>query len=160
MKNLFTLIALFFVLGFVCSQQTFTPYALLKIGYTNNNGNYLNAGASLYLVQKNENILHFSLSGNLSYMNENFIIIPESEISYLFKGTNGTPYSDTFDSAFYKFGVAASPYAIYPNLGITLLSLFEINAGYSFQYKDYENTSFEGFRLGVYFHIPTQVFAK
>ncbi len=160
MKNLFSVIALFFIVGLVCSQQTFTPYTLLKVGYTNNNGNYLNAGASLYLVQKNDNILHFSLSGNFSYMNENFIVIPEGEISYLFKGTKGAPYSDTFDSAFYKLGVAASPYAIYPNLGITLLSLFEINAGYNFQYKEYENTSFEGFRLGLYFHIPTQIFAK
>lgn len=49
-------------------------------------------------------------------------------------------------------GVSVTPYSVQPKLGVTLLSVFEITAGYSIPFR--EEKLFDGFTLGITVQIP------
>ena len=149
-----------FLIGFsVNAQKTTTNYFTINVGYEYWNGNYGKVGTDLFLVQDNNNILTFSANANLGYMKDMFRVIPEIGAGYLFNFSNkvGDPYSSNFNSAFYIIRAEASPWTITPKVGIAILSLLELNAGYSFEFR--ENKDFKemnGFRAGLTIHLPTQ----
>ncbi len=151
-----------FLIGFsVNAQKTTTNYFTINVGYEYWNGNYGKVGTDLFLVQDNNNILTFSANANLGYMKDMFRVIPEIGAGYLFNFSNkvGDPYSSNFNSAFYIIRAEASPWTITPKVGIAILSLLELNAGYSFEFR--ENKDFKemnGFRAGLTIHLPTQLF--
>ena len=143
------------------AQQNLTDYFTINLGYEYWNGNYGKVGTDLFLVQDNNNILTFSANANLGYMKDMFRVIPEIGAGYLFNFSNkvGDPYSSNFNSAFYIIRAEASPWTITPKVGIAILSLLELNAGYSFEFR--ENKDFKemnGFRAGLTIHLPTQLF--
>ncbi len=151
-----------FLIGFsVNAQKTTTNYFTINVGYEYWNGNYGKVGTDLFLVQDNNNILTFSANANLGYMKDMFRVIPEIGAGYLFNFSNkvGDPYSSNFNSAFYIIRAEASPWTITPKVGIAILSLLELNAGYSFEFR--ENKDFKEmncFRAGLTIHLPTQLF--
>mgnify|MGYP003534216658 FL=1 len=151
-----------FLIGFsVNAQKTTTNYFTINVGYEYWNGNYGKVGTDLFLVQDNNNILTFSANANLGYMKDMVSVIPEIGAGYLFNFSNkvGDPYSSNFNSAFYIIRAEASPWTITPKVGIAILSLLELNAGYSFEFR--ENKDFKemnGFRAGLTIHLPTQLF--
>ena len=143
------------------AQQDLTDYLTINLGYEYWNGNYGKVGTDLYLVQPNNNILAFSANANLGYMKDKFRVIPEIGAGYMFNFENkpGDPYSSNFSSAFYVIRTEVSPWTITPKVGIAVLSLLELNAGYSFEFR--ENKDFKdmnGFRAGLTIHLPTQLF--
>ncbi len=156
---------LFFVIASVLFGQQknpTTPYFLIQAGYTNWNGNYGKLGADLYLVQQNDNIIDFGLVGNMGYMQDKFVIIPEASLGYLFNFYRkaADPYSENFRSSFYTARVNVSPWTVSPEVGFTVLSVLEFNAGYAFEFREYKDfKSLQGFRFGITFHLPTQLFA-
>ena len=144
------------------AQQKLTSYFLINAGYTNWNGNYGKLGGDLYLVQPNDNIIDFSAVANMGYMQDKFVVIPEISVGYMFNfyRKKSDPYSQNFRSSFYTVGVNASPWTVSPEIGIAVLSLLEFNAGYAFQFRDYDDfKSLEGLRFGLTIHLPTQLFA-
>ncbi|ADX67430.1 hypothetical protein [Weeksella virosa] len=165
MKKIAALLIILGISSVLLGQQKnpTTPYFLLQTGYTNWNGNYGKLGADLYLVQPNDNIIDLGLAGNLGYMQNNFILIPEASIGYLFNFYQkaADPYSKSFRSSFYTARINVSPWSISPELGFTVLSVFEFNAGYAIEFREYKDfKSLEGLRFGCTFHLPTQLFAN
>ena len=160
MKNIvFVFLMLFGI--FAHAQAKSTPYFVFNVGYDYWNGNYGRLGSDLYLVQKNDNIITISGNVNLGYMRDKFRAIPEIGIGYLFnfKNNTGDPYSSHVSAPFYSTRVDISPWTIAPKVGITILSIIELNAGYSFEFR--ENKDFkdmDGVRAGLIFHLPSQLF--
>lgn len=144
------------------AQDKLTSYFLINAGYTNWNGNFGKLGMDLYLVQQNDNIIDLSAIANLGYMRDKFVLIPEVSLGYMFNFYHkaADPYSRNFRSAFYTLGANVSPWTISPEIGIAILSIIEFNAGYAFQYRDFDNFKpMDGVRFGLTFHLPTQLFA-
>ncbi|MDH0673294.1 hypothetical protein N5D03_01910 [Empedobacter sp. GD03861] len=156
-------IAIFvFIISFQAkAQQNLTDYFTINLGYEYWNGNYGKVGTDLFLVQDNNNILTFSANANLGYMKDKFRVIPEVGAGYMFNFHNNTgdPYSSNFNSAFYVIRTEVSPWTITPKAGIAVLSIVELNAGYSFEFRENKNfKDMSGFRAGLTIHLPTQLF--
>lgn len=161
MKVLYSLLLLCATFS-VNAQHKTTPYFLINAGYTNWNGNFGKLGADLYLIQQNDNIIDFSAVANMGYMRDKFVVIPEVSVGYMFNFYNkaGDPYSDNFRSSFYTVGANISPWTISPEVGFAVLSIVEFNAGYAFQFRDYNDFKpMDGFRFGLTLHLPPQLFA-
>ncbi|MBS7333290.1 MAG: hypothetical protein KIG88_06820 [Weeksellaceae bacterium] len=160
MKRLFAL--LFLLISFVVNaQKKTTSYFVLNAGYEYWNGNYGRLGTDLYLVQENDNIFTINANVNLGYMQDQFRAIPEVGFGYLFnfKNNPGDPYSSNINSAFYSARVDFSPWTITPKVGFAVLSLLEFNAGYAFEFREYEDfKNMNGFKAGLTIHLPTQLF--
>lgn len=137
-----------------------TSYSLINIGYSNLNGNYLKIGPEVYLVQNNHNIIDLSLTANMAYFKNHFVVIPEFGIGYQFVGKNSAPYNEYIKATFYTVRVNGSPWNITPEIGLTLLGILEANIGYSFEFKKHKYTSLEGLKLGLTLHLPTSLFLK
>jgi len=142
-------------------QNNSTPYFVFNAGYENWNGNFGKLGSDLYLVQENDNIITISGNVNLGYMRDKFRAIPEIGIGYLFnfRNNSGDPYSSNVSAPFYSARIDVSPWTISPKVGITVLSIIELNAGYAFEFR--ENKTFknmDGIRAGLIFHLPSQLF--
>lgn len=154
-----------FLVLFTCiqtnAQQKLTDYFTFNLGYEYWNGNFGKVGADLFLVQNNNNILTFSANANMGYMRDKFRVMPEVGAGYMFnfRHNGADPYSSNMHSAFYVLRAEVSPWTITPKLGFAVLSLVEINAGYSFEFRDNDNfKDMSGFRTGLTIHLPTQLF--
>lgn len=160
MRKLITIL-LFTISTFTYSQSKFTPYIVYNIGYDYWNGSYGRLGTDLYLVQQNNNILTVNANVNLGYMQDKFRAIPEVGVGYLFnfKDNVADLYSSNVSAPFYSARVDISPWTITPKIGIAVLSVLEINAGYSFEFRANKNfKTMDGFRTGLVFHLPSQLF--
>lgn len=162
MKKALSLILLsIFSFGFSqVKYQSFTPYFLFNAGYTYQNINYLNAGADLYLVMPNNNILDLGISADMGLPKDKFTAIPKAQLGYLFniKNSKIDPYSSNFNAPFWLVRVNATPWSVQPEAGITVLSLFELTAGYSFEFKENTNVNMEGLKIGVNLKLPILLF--
>lgn len=145
-------------------QQALTPYFIFSPGYFNLNGNWFQAGADLYLVTRNDQILDISASANMAYFKKKFITVPELGVGWLFnfqKSENRLdPYSPYIKSPFYVLRVKATPWSIAPETGISLLGLLEVNFGYSWEFSDHKHTSLKGFKYGLTLHLPLELFTS
>ena len=163
MKRIVILLTVF-LFGFSNAQEKsdLTSYFLVNIGYSNLNGNYFKLGPEIYLVQANDNLIDLSATANMAYFKDKFIVVPEVGVGYLFNTKNpfskANPYKEYINSSFYSVRVNASPWNITPEIGLTLLGLLEFTVGYSFEYREHDYTAFDGVKLGLTLHIPTQVF--
>lgn len=143
------------------AQNKTTAYFVLNAGYDYWNGSYGRLGSDLYLVQENNNIFTINANVDLGYMNDKFSAIPEMGVGYLFNFRNNTgdPYSSNMNSAFYSIRADISPWTVTPKLGITVLSLLELNIGYAFEFREYKDfKNMNGVRAGLTIHLPTQLF--
>lgn len=140
--------------------QDFTAYYLFNVGYTYQNINYFEGGLNAYLVQPNDNIIDLGATANLGYSDKNFIAIPEAQIGYLWniKRSAIDPYSTNFNSAFWTVRGSVSPWHITPEVGITVVSLIDITAGYGFQFREHPNVDLEGLKIGVSLRLPFLLF--
>lgn len=156
-----------FLLNFaLCTQaqeheyQDFTTYYLFNVGYTYQNINYFEGGLNTYLVQPNNNIIDVGATANLGYSDNHFIVIPEAQLGYLWnvKNTKADPYSTNFNSAFWTMRASVSPWHVTPEVGITILSLLDITAGYGFEFREHKNINLDGLKLGVSLRLPFLLF--
>ena len=152
------------LLGFSNAQEKdgMANYFLIHTGYSNLNGNYFKLGPEMYFVQESGNIVGLSATANMAYFKDKFVLVPELGVGYLFNTRNpfskANPYREYINASFYSLRVNASPWNITPEVGVTILGLMEFNVGYSFEYREHDYTSFDGLKLGLTFHIPTQIF--
>lgn len=141
-----------------------TSHLLINLGYSNLNGNYFKLGPEVYLVQPNNNLIDLSLTANMAYFKNKFVVVPELGIGYQFNAqklkNRKDPYREYIHSTFYSTRVNVSPWNITPEIEITLIGLLEANIGYSFEFNQHHYTSFDGIKFGLTFHIPTIYFVS
>ena len=140
--------------------QDFTAYYLFNVGYTYHNIHYLETGLNAYLVQPNDNILDLGATVNLGYSDQNFIAIPEAQAGYLWniKDSPIDPYSSNFNSAFWVMRTSVSPWHITPEVGVTVVSLIDITAGYGFEFRQHPNVDLSGLKIGLSVRLPFLLF--
>ncbi|MXV37607.1 hypothetical protein GO491_02775 [Flavobacteriaceae bacterium Ap0902] len=140
--------------------KDFTAYYLFNVGYTYHNINYLEGGLNTYLVQRNNNILDLGATVNLAYTDDHLVAIPEAQVGYLFNKENTVidPYSRNFKSAFWVARTSISPWHITPEVGITVISLIDITAGYGFEFREHDYVDLDGFKAGVSLRLPFLLF--
>lgn len=140
--------------------QDFTAYYLFNVGYTYQNLNYLEAGLNAYLVRPNNDAIDLGATVNLGYSDGQFIAIPEAQVGYLLsaKETAFDPYSSNFNSAFWVVRGSVSPWHVTPEVGITLLYLIDITAGYGFEFREHPQVDLDGFKIGVSIRLPFLLF--
>src|SRR5690625_2472219 len=115
MKKLIPIVLLLlFSIGKAQEKSNSTSYFLINTGYTNLNGNYFELGPEFYFIQKNDNIINLSATANMAYFNDQFVIVPEVGIGYLFNTKNpnskANPYREYINASFYSIRVNASPW--------------------------------------------------
>lgn len=134
-------------------------HLLINLGYSNLNGNYFKIGPEVYLVQTNDNLIDLSVTANMAYLKDKFIIVPELGIGYQFNSqkieNRIDPYRSYMHGAFYSVRINLSPYNFTPEAGISILGLLEANLGYSFELNKHDYTTFNGIKFGLTLHIPT-----
>lgn len=162
MKKLFPFIFLFIIsLSKAQEKSNTTTHFLIHTGYSNLNGNYFKLGPEFYFISDNGNAIDLSLTANMAYFKNQFVVVPEVGIGYLFNTKNpfskANPYREYINASFYTVRMNASPWNFTPEIGLTLLGIVETNIGYSFEYKKHKYTSFDGIKFGLTFHIPSQL---
>lgn len=134
-------------------------HLLINIGYSNLNGNYGKIGPEVYLVQTNNNLIDLSLTANLAYFKDKFVVVPELGIGYQFNAqklkNRNDPYREYMHGTFYSTRINVSPWNVTPEVGIALIGILEANVGYSFEFNKHDYTSFDGIKFGLTLHIPT-----
>lgn len=134
-------------------------HLLINAGYSNLNGNYFKLGPEVYLVQGNNNLIDLSLTANMAYFQDKFVIVPELGIGYQFNAQSLKnridPYREYMHGTFYSARVNISPWNVTPEVGIALIGIVEANVGYSFEINKHDYTSFDGIKFGLTIHIPT-----
>lgn len=161
-KHLFILFlsSTLFIQAQELEYQDFTAYYLFNVGYTYQNLNYFEGGLNAYLVQPNDNIIDLGATANLGASDGKFIAIPEAQIGYLWniKRSVIDPYSPHFNSAFWLVRGSVSPWHVTPEVGITVVSLIDISAGYGFQFREHPHVDLEGLKIGVSLRLPFLLF--
>lgn len=164
MKRFITFVVLCltsFVFAQNSPKENTTSHFVINAGYDYWNGNFGRVGADLYLFREYRNILTFSANADLGYMRDKFRIIPEVGVGYLFnfRENHGDPYSSFVNAPFYVVRADISPWTVTPKIGLAILGLIELNAGYAFEFNENKNfKSMDGVRAGLTFHIPTVIF--
>jgi len=166
MKKLFIIIFLS-ILGLGKAQEKkggLMSHLLVNVGYANLNGNYFKLGPEVYLTQPNGNLIDLSLTANMAYFSDKFVVVPELGIGYQFNShtlkNRIDPYREYINSTFYSARVNVSPWNVTPELGISLIGIVEANVGYSFEINEHDFKSFEGIKFGLTIHIPTIYFVS
>jgi len=160
MKRLFGILFLLLIgLGQAQEKGSLMSHLLINAGYANLNGNYFKLGPEVYLVQPNDNLIDLSLTANMAYFKDKFVVVPELGVGYQFNAqslkSRIDPYRAYMHGTFYSVRINASPWNITPEAGIALIGILEANVGYSFQFREHDFTSFDGIKFGLTIHIPT-----
>ncbi len=166
MKKIFILIFLF-TLGLGKAQEKkggLMSHLLINVGYANLNGNYFKLGPEIYLTQPNGNLIDLSLTANMAYFSDKFVVVPELGVGYQFNAKKVKnridPYREYVNSTFYSARINVSPWNVTPELGIALAGIVEANVGYSFEINEHDFKSFEGIKFGLTIHLPTIYFVS
>ncbi len=165
MKKLF-IILFISAIGCTNAQEKggLMSHLLINAGYANLNGNYFKLGPEVYLTQPNGNLIDLSLTANMAYFSDKFVVVPELGIGYQFNAkklkNRVDPYREYINSTFYSARVNVSPWNVTPEIGIALAGIVEANVGYSFEFNKHDYTSFDGIKFGLTIHIPTIYFVS
>lgn len=140
--------------------QDYTAYYLFNAGYTYQQINYFEGGLNAYLVQPNNNVIDLGATVNLGYSDNQLITIPEAQIGYLFNAKNSSidPYSSNFNAAFWVIRTSVSPWHVTPEVGISIVDLIDITAGYGFEFRNHDKVDLDGFKAGISFRLPFLLF--
>lgn len=156
-------ISIIFISVFSFGQTEFqdlTTYYLLNVGYTYQGANYFTGGGEVYLVTPNNNIWDLGAAVDLGAPKGKFTAIPKAHAGFLFnkKGSSIDPYSANFNSAFWLIRANVSPWHVEPEVGISVLSLLELTAGYGFEFKEHDYANLKGVKIGVNLKLPLLLF--
>lgn len=116
-----------------------------SISYQYQKGSILKTGIYYAGDISSKNILKIDATANFSWIQNKYVVIPELAASY---------YSDMYILGL--FGRAeATPYTVSPKVGLTLLTLIELDFGYGFPISDKTNfRPIKGFATSLRFNIP------
>ena len=137
-----------FLFSFSLSHAQNTSYTMISVGYAYQNQSFGEVGGKLFLTQKDA--LMGATNGKLA-------IMPKVQGDILFNPRKEVYVAHAY---YYMAGVEATTKYFAPYLGISLLGLFDITGGYAFSYPNQtlHGKELKGFRLGVTFNIPTELF--
>lgn len=156
---------LLFIFPTLKAQQTpeyqkFTWYYLANMGAHYQQQYFVDLGADSYLIRPNNDALHLGINSVWTFKDKKLMVIPEIQAGYLFnkKGSKIDPYSPKFNAAFYVGRVVLSPYYVRPEIGISVVDMLELTAGYAFEYRAHKNLDMSGIKLGINFRLPLLLF--
>ena len=136
-----------------------TSYTMISAGYTYQNQSFGEVGGKLFIAQKNTDNVAFRVGTSvlMGATNGKFAIMPKVHGDILFNPRKEVYVAHAY---YYMAGVEATTKYFAPYLGISLLGLFDITGGYAFSYPNQtlHGKELKGFRLGVTFNMPTELF--
>lgn len=136
-----------------------TSYTMINAGYTYQNQSFGEVGGKLFIAQKNTDNVAFRVGTSvlMGATNGKFAIMPKVHGDILFNPRKEVYVAHAY---YYMAGVEATTKYFAPYLGISLLGLFDITGGYAFSYPNQtlHGKELKGFRLGVTFNMPTELF--
>ena len=136
-----------------------TSYTMISAGYTYQNQSFGEVGGKLFIAQKNTDNVAFRVGTSvlMGATNGKFAIMPKVHGDILFNPRKEVYVAHAY---YYMAGVEATTKYFAPYLGISLLGLFDITGGYAFSYPNQtlHGKELKGFRLGITFNMPTELF--
>ena len=136
-----------------------TSYTMISAGYTYQNQSFGEVGGKLFIAQKDTDNVAFRVGTSvlMGATNGKFAIMPKVHGDILFNPRKEVYVAHAY---YYMAGVEATTKYFAPYLGISLLGLFDITAGYAFSYPNQtlHGKELKGFRLGITFNMPTELF--
>lgn len=141
---------MFFWVGY---QAQMTLHPALSVGYGYYQKSYAMVGMKVIGLEKDENLYRLGAQAMLSMENKKVKILPKIEAEWLF---NFSKNRDVSYGYYYLAGVEASSVFISPKIGISILSLIDVTAGYAFGFKN--DDLHKGFNANVSVNIPLSVF--
>lgn len=154
-KLFFLLFGVFF-LGSFCKAQ-YTTHKLVHAGYVYQNQSFGEIGGGLMFLKKDDLIFRVRASGLLGSVNKKFAIIPKLEGDIL---VNTEKNVDFYHSYYFLGGAEITTKYIAPKIGISLLGIIDLAAGYAFPIdkKGVNGKELKGLNISFTISIPTVVF--
>ena len=136
-----------------------TSYMMISAGYAYQNQSFGEVGGKLFIAQEDTDNVAFRVGASalVGATNGKFAIMPKVHGDILFNPRKEVYVAHAY---YYMAGVEATTKYFAPYLGISLLGLFDITAGYAFSYPNQtlHGKELKGFHLGVTFNMPTELF--
>ncbi|QIG89827.1 hypothetical protein G6R40_09200 [Chryseobacterium sp. POL2] len=130
-----------------------TTHTLLNIGYAYQNQSFADVGLK-FLFLKNDDVLYrVGASALMGSTNNDFAIMPKLQADILL---NFQKDVDLFHSHYFLIGAEATSKYIAPKVGVSLLGIIDLTAGYGFGFsgQDLNGKSLKGFNLNFGINLP------
>lgn len=119
------------------------------LSYQYQKGSAVKIGGNVMTGVGFNNILRADITGNLTWMQGKFAVIPEVAFSYYFGSSEKVNLFPFFVRA------EVTPFTVVPKVGISVLTLFDIDLGYGFSIRDKKDyLPIKGFTGSVRFSLP------
>lgn len=136
-------------LGFSISAKCQVPGYGPTLSYQYLKGSTVKIGGYLLQDVGFNSAYKIDLTGNLTWTQGKFAVIPEVAGSYYFGNSNAMNVGLLFLRA------EVTPYTVTPKVGFSLLTLFDVDFGYGLSIQHKKNYEpIEGFAASVRFNIP------
>ena len=151
------LLAFLFGSSLIHAQNT--SFTMISVGYAYQNQSFGEVGGKILFTQKDTDNVAFRVGASalMGATNGKFAIMPKVHGDILFNPRKEVYVAHAY---YYMAGVEATTKHFAPYLGISLFGLFDITGGYAFSYPNQalHGKELKGFRLGVTFNMPTELF--
>lgn len=147
MKKAFSLIVFCVLLSLTVRSQEFIYGP--TVSYQYQKGSTMKLGGMLMKGVGINSILRADVTGNLTWTQHKFAIIPELAVSYYPGNTSTLNLVPLFVRGEF------TPYTVVPKIGISILTLIEIDLGYGISINDKSDYKpLKGFTGSLRFSIP------
>ncbi|MEG0695704.1 hypothetical protein [Algoriella sp.] len=149
--NLFTLLIFLFLGNMLFAQQKYKNPDFLfgpTIGYTNQAGNFGKIGAFGEVFLGNYYVLKLDVNANMSYMRDDFQLIPEAGFSFYIMPERSGGLAFFAETEF-------TPYTFTPKIGLSYITFIDFGFGYGIEMKQKQNfKSIDKFQFSFGLNIP------
>ena len=152
MKNKLIAFFYFFCL-FSLGKAQYTTHPMVHVGYAYQNQSFAELGGRLLFLKKDEVIFRVGAVALMGETQGKFAILPKLQGDILL---NFEKNVDIHHSYYALFGVETTHLYIAPKLGINILGVIDIAAGYAFPYthQSLYGKELKGFNFNFTLNIP------
>ncbi len=147
----YSLILLLCSLGF--SKGQLTSHTILSAGYTYQNQSFGDLGIKMIFLENDDFLYRIGASAMIGSTNGEFAILPKLHTDLLF---NTQKNVDLFHSHYFIVGAETTTKYIAPRVGVSILGLLDLTAGYalSIDKSGINNKELKGLNINIGLHLP------
>ena len=147
------ILLLMFVFGLVCTKAQVEIHKMVTIGYEYQNMNFGEVGGKLLFLSQDDFLVRAGASALMGASKGDFVILPKAQIDFLL---NTQKERDVMHGYYFMGGVEATTKHIAPKVGLAVLGILDLTAGYGFSLdnKGIHGKELKGFTMNFTINIP------
>lgn len=145
--------SLLMMISTVGVKAQFTMHKMIHVGYVYQNQSFGEVGGRLYFLKTDDVIYRIGASALMGVANTKFAIMPKVQGDILI---NFEKNVDLYHSYYFLAGAEITTKYTAPKIGVTLLGLLDLTAGYAFSLdkKGVNGKELKGLNVNLTLNIP------